>query len=256
MGGLPFEPFNLLSLKKISVLNFLIQKQISAKETFCLRCYFSSRCVRLKTLTLVSLSPELSLCIDFFFFFAFPPSKTLHLLSSPTSSCWFRFGLKLVKKKNQKNASLENNVDCQDAWVKQPCAQRKSRFSCSDFFSVCVFVCVFWCVPPSRWWAWTLIKRLSPEEALQVRAKVATLEALKGHRADMGLLRAWEGNYLVSVMDCFSLMKQKQLMYHQILCIKNSQLLKYLLKLSEILTLQGSWIAKSSGPKSCSSILK
>ncbi|XP_075890997.1 unconventional myosin-Id [Nelusetta ayraudi] len=48
----------------------------------------------------------------------------------------------------------------------------------------------------SRWWAWTLIKRLSPEEALQVRAKVATLEALKGHRADMGLLRAWEGNYL------------------------------------------------------------
>lgn len=48
----------------------------------------------------------------------------------------------------------------------------------------------------SRWWAWTLIKRLSPEEALQVRAKVATLEALKGHRADMGLQRAWEGNYL------------------------------------------------------------
>lgn len=26
--------------------------------------------------------------------------------------------------------------------MKQPCAQRKSRFSCSDFFSVCVFVCV------------------------------------------------------------------------------------------------------------------
>lgn len=54
---------------------------------------------------------------------------------------------------------------------------------------------------PSRWWAWTLIKRLTPEEALQVRAKVAALEALKGHRADMGLQRAWEGNYLVSVMD-------------------------------------------------------
>uniref|UniRef100_A0AAQ5Z1R7 Unconventional myosin-Id n=1 Tax=Amphiprion ocellaris TaxID=80972 RepID=A0AAQ5Z1R7_AMPOC len=48
----------------------------------------------------------------------------------------------------------------------------------------------------SRWWAWTLIKGLSPEEALQVRAKVACLEALKGHRADLGLQRAWEGNYL------------------------------------------------------------
>uniref|UniRef100_I3KPB7 Unconventional myosin-Id n=1 Tax=Oreochromis niloticus TaxID=8128 RepID=I3KPB7_ORENI len=50
----------------------------------------------------------------------------------------------------------------------------------------------------SRWWAWTLIKGLSPEETLQVRAKVASLEALKGQRADLGLQRAWEGNYLVS----------------------------------------------------------
>ncbi|XP_068592819.1 unconventional myosin-Id [Cebidichthys violaceus] len=48
----------------------------------------------------------------------------------------------------------------------------------------------------NRWWAWTLIKGLSPEEALQVRAKVASLEALKGQRADLGLQRAWEGNYL------------------------------------------------------------
>uniref|UniRef100_A0A673BH38 Myosin ID n=1 Tax=Sphaeramia orbicularis TaxID=375764 RepID=A0A673BH38_9TELE len=48
----------------------------------------------------------------------------------------------------------------------------------------------------NRWWAWTLIKSLSPEEALQVRAKVASLEALKGQRADLGLQRAWEGNYL------------------------------------------------------------
>uniref|UniRef100_A0AAY4CY35 Unconventional myosin-Id n=1 Tax=Denticeps clupeoides TaxID=299321 RepID=A0AAY4CY35_9TELE len=46
------------------------------------------------------------------------------------------------------------------------------------------------------WWAWTLIRRLSPEEVVQVRAKVATLECLKGHRADMGLHRTWEGNYL------------------------------------------------------------
>uniref|UniRef100_A0AAY4CWR1 Unconventional myosin-Id n=1 Tax=Denticeps clupeoides TaxID=299321 RepID=A0AAY4CWR1_9TELE len=48
----------------------------------------------------------------------------------------------------------------------------------------------------NRWWAWTLIRRLSPEEVVQVRAKVATLECLKGHRADMGLHRTWEGNYL------------------------------------------------------------
>uniref|UniRef100_A0A3B4EVN2 Unconventional myosin-Id n=1 Tax=Pundamilia nyererei TaxID=303518 RepID=A0A3B4EVN2_9CICH len=53
----------------------------------------------------------------------------------------------------------------------------------------------------SRWWAWTLIKGLSPEETLQVRAKVAGLEALKGQRADLGLQRAWEGNYLVSRRD-------------------------------------------------------
>uniref|UniRef100_A0A3Q2QCF6 Unconventional myosin-Id n=1 Tax=Fundulus heteroclitus TaxID=8078 RepID=A0A3Q2QCF6_FUNHE len=47
----------------------------------------------------------------------------------------------------------------------------------------------------NRWWAWTKIKGLSPEETLQVKAKVASLEALKGQRADLGLQRAWEGNY-------------------------------------------------------------
>ncbi|KAJ3607764.1 hypothetical protein NHX12_024815, partial [Muraenolepis orangiensis] len=47
-----------------------------------------------------------------------------------------------------------------------------------------------------KWWAWTLIKGLNPEEVLQIRAKVAALEALKGQRADLGLQRAWEGNYL------------------------------------------------------------
>uniref|UniRef100_A0A671NIS2 Unconventional myosin-Id n=1 Tax=Sinocyclocheilus anshuiensis TaxID=1608454 RepID=A0A671NIS2_9TELE len=52
----------------------------------------------------------------------------------------------------------------------------------------------------NRWWAWTLIKDLSPEEMVQIRAKVATLECLKGQRADLGLQRAWEGNYLVSCM--------------------------------------------------------
>uniref|UniRef100_A0A673M2H5 Unconventional myosin-Id n=1 Tax=Sinocyclocheilus rhinocerous TaxID=307959 RepID=A0A673M2H5_9TELE len=52
-----------------------------------------------------------------------------------------------------------------------------------------------------RWWAWTLIKDLSPEQLVQIRAKVATLECLKGQRADLGLQRAWEGNYLVSKKD-------------------------------------------------------
>uniref|UniRef100_A0A8C5BEJ5 Myosin 1D n=1 Tax=Gadus morhua TaxID=8049 RepID=A0A8C5BEJ5_GADMO len=55
-----------------------------------------------------------------------------------------------------------------------------------------------------EWWAWTLIKVLSPEEVLQVRAKVASLEALKGQRADLGLQRAWEGNYLRDSPDTAS----------------------------------------------------
>ncbi|KAL0984219.1 hypothetical protein UPYG_G00138660 [Umbra pygmaea] len=48
----------------------------------------------------------------------------------------------------------------------------------------------------NRWWAWTLIKDLTPDQKLQIKAKVATLEALKGQRPDLGLQRAWEGNYL------------------------------------------------------------
>uniref|UniRef100_A0A8C7Y549 Unconventional myosin-Id n=1 Tax=Oryzias sinensis TaxID=183150 RepID=A0A8C7Y549_9TELE len=64
-------------------------------------------------------------------------------------------------------------------------------------FSFHLHLCMF----SFRWWAWTLIKGLSPEETLQVRAKVASLEALKGQRGDLGLQRAWEGNYLVSKRD-------------------------------------------------------
>uniref|UniRef100_A0A8C4NXZ7 Unconventional myosin-Id n=1 Tax=Dicentrarchus labrax TaxID=13489 RepID=A0A8C4NXZ7_DICLA len=80
----------------------------------------------------------------------------------------------------------------------------------------------------NRWWAWTLIKGLSPEEALQVRAKVASLEALKGQRADLGLQRAWEGNYLVSgwgTVKCVSLyigrkkQTQQQRKQRHILCV-------------------------------------
>lgn len=74
---------------------------------------------------------------------------------------------------------------------------KKSRFSpylIFLFFSLLRVLDASTC----RWWAWTLIKSLTPEEALKVRAKVASLEALKGQRADLGLQRPWEGNYLVS----------------------------------------------------------
>lgn len=73
---------------------------------------------------------------------------------------------------------------------------KKSRFSPYLFFPP---LCASLDASACRWWAWTLIKGLTPEEALKVRAKVASLEALKGQRADMGLHRSWEGNYLVSL---------------------------------------------------------
>uniref|UniRef100_A0A8B9KT13 Myosin ID n=1 Tax=Astyanax mexicanus TaxID=7994 RepID=A0A8B9KT13_ASTMX len=69
---------------------------------------------------------------------------------------------------------------------------------------------VFFLLLCCRWWAWTLIKGLSPEEMLQIRAKVATLECLKGQRADLGLQRAWEGNYLVSVRTISNTSKNRK----------------------------------------------
>uniref|UniRef100_A0A8C8SNI7 Unconventional myosin-Id n=1 Tax=Pelusios castaneus TaxID=367368 RepID=A0A8C8SNI7_9SAUR len=66
---------------------------------------------------------------------------------------------------------------------------------------------VKWPIPPkvlcrfeeSLWRANVLIKSIPPEDLPQLRAKVAAMELLKGHRADMGLQRAWEGNYIASV---------------------------------------------------------
>uniref|UniRef100_A0A6I8NN19 Unconventional myosin-Id n=1 Tax=Ornithorhynchus anatinus TaxID=9258 RepID=A0A6I8NN19_ORNAN len=52
-----------------------------------------------------------------------------------------------------------------------------------------------------RWRATQLINSLPPEDLPQVRAKVAAMEMLKGHRADLGLQRAWEGNYLAAKPD-------------------------------------------------------
>lgn len=50
-----------------------------------------------------------------------------------------------------------------------------------------------------RWRASQLIKSMPASDLPQVRAKVAAMEMLKGQRADLGLQRAWEGNYLASV---------------------------------------------------------
>lgn len=40
---------------------------------------------------------------------------------------------------------------------------------------------------------------MPPEALPQLRAKVAAMELLKGHRADIGLQRAWQGNYIALV---------------------------------------------------------
>uniref|UniRef100_A0A8C8JXD7 Myosin ID n=1 Tax=Oncorhynchus tshawytscha TaxID=74940 RepID=A0A8C8JXD7_ONCTS len=69
---------------------------------------------------------------------------------------------------------------------------------------------VKWPTPPkvlrrfeeALWWAWMLIKDMTPEEKLRIRAKGATLEALKDQRPDLGLQRTWEGNYLVTNSQC------------------------------------------------------
>uniref|UniRef100_A0A8C6IXK6 Unconventional myosin-Id n=1 Tax=Melopsittacus undulatus TaxID=13146 RepID=A0A8C6IXK6_MELUD len=50
-----------------------------------------------------------------------------------------------------------------------------------------------------RWRAGELIRSVPPEVLPQLRAKVAAMEVLKGHRADIGLQRPWEGNYIALV---------------------------------------------------------
>ncbi|KAM4645631.1 unconventional myosin-Id [Amazona ochrocephala] len=52
-----------------------------------------------------------------------------------------------------------------------------------------------------RWRAGELIRSVAPEVLPQLRAKVAAMEVLKGHRADIGLQRAWEGNYIALKPD-------------------------------------------------------
>uniref|UniRef100_H3ATP1 Unconventional myosin-Id n=1 Tax=Latimeria chalumnae TaxID=7897 RepID=H3ATP1_LATCH len=52
-----------------------------------------------------------------------------------------------------------------------------------------------------RWRATQIIKTIAPADLPQVKAKVAAMETLKGHRVDLGLQRAWEGNYLAAKRD-------------------------------------------------------
>ncbi|XP_009700072.1 PREDICTED: unconventional myosin-Id-like, partial [Cariama cristata] len=52
-----------------------------------------------------------------------------------------------------------------------------------------------------RWRAGELLRSVPPEVLPQLRAKVAAMEVLKGHRADIGLQRAWEGNYITLKPD-------------------------------------------------------
>uniref|UniRef100_A0A8C0EXX3 Unconventional myosin-Id n=1 Tax=Bubo bubo TaxID=30461 RepID=A0A8C0EXX3_BUBBB len=54
-----------------------------------------------------------------------------------------------------------------------------------------------------RWRAGELIRSVPPEVLPQLRAKVAAMEVLKGHRADIGLQRAWEGNYIALTTGSF-----------------------------------------------------
>uniref|UniRef100_A0AAY4DSL0 Myosin IG n=1 Tax=Denticeps clupeoides TaxID=299321 RepID=A0AAY4DSL0_9TELE len=53
-----------------------------------------------------------------------------------------------------------------------------------------------------RWRARRIIKNIPPSDMLEVRAKVAAMEALRGERPDWGFGRAWERDYLANPKDC------------------------------------------------------
>uniref|UniRef100_A0AAY4DPU0 Myosin IG n=1 Tax=Denticeps clupeoides TaxID=299321 RepID=A0AAY4DPU0_9TELE len=68
---------------------------------------------------------------------------------------------------------------------------------------------VEWPTPPAalaqlthvsfRWRARRIIKNIPPSDMLEVRAKVAAMEALRGERPDWGFGRAWERDYLANL---------------------------------------------------------
>lgn len=166
--------------------------------------FFSSGRVRSKRLTCVSVCSGIALRIDFFF----PHQRLISAVRRNVCSA-SPPPLKLKAERVKKlccNIMLAVGV-CEGkvavvqlrpaAFAAQLSLQtKKSRFSPYLFFVFSLLRVLD--ASTCRWWAWTLIKSLTPEEALKVRAKVASLEALKGQRADLGLQRPWEGNYLVS----------------------------------------------------------
>lgn len=77
------------------------------------------------------------------------------------------------------------NIKWSDHMSSVPFSTAYSRLMCFPFFS--------------RWRANELIKSIPPKDLPQIRAKVAAVELLKGHRADIGLQRTWHGNYIASV---------------------------------------------------------
>uniref|UniRef100_A0A8D2MY76 Myosin ID n=1 Tax=Zonotrichia albicollis TaxID=44394 RepID=A0A8D2MY76_ZONAL len=92
--------------------------------------------------------------------------------------------------------------------VKLPLPHKLSSSSlnhpCSPFcLSCCTDSRFGWCCScfGGRWRAAELIRSVPPEVLPQLRAKVAAMELLKGHRADIGLQRAWQGNYIALKPD-------------------------------------------------------
>lgn len=135
----------------------------------------------------------ISVFLPFVSFF-FSPWRCPQLENSPpTELCLLSV---FMSEKASKN-SIEQLVSVNPPTVSRALSRGLDE---KTFFLLVLFFALLWMLldVSFRWWAWTLIKGLSPEETLQVRAKVASLEALKGQRADLGLQRAWEGNYVVS----------------------------------------------------------
>lgn len=140
VGGLPS---NLPSLKKISVWNFSDPKADQCQENVLPQVLFLVQMPPFEDTYTCFLEPR-ALAVHWFFF-PFLPSKTLHLLSSSTSSCLFRFGLKLVKEEEgeKKNPLWRIMLTVSETTL---CSKNKSIFLLWLFLCVCLCVCVFWLV--------------------------------------------------------------------------------------------------------------
>lgn len=63
-----------------------------------------------------------------------------------------------------------------------------------------------YCLFHTRWRAFMILSKIPENERPLVRLKVMAGDLLVGRRADWGVKRNWEGNYLASVSSilCFS----------------------------------------------------